>query len=138
MRAGKKTLLRVFTRPGHPRPFMECFLLADTRKVSLCAKSPRRTELFPGGPRMVNRPLSRALLAGTLVGFSLAGLASAAAREGATLQDPVGSMLSYAPLAQAAAPAQTEPASTEDCRGCHAESLTRFNRTYHASLEESC
>ena len=29
-------------------------------------------------------------------------------------------------------------AETEECRGCHADSLTRFNRTEHASLEASC
>ena len=31
-----------------------------------------------------------------------------------------------------------QSAETEECRTCHEDNLTRFNATYHASLEDSC
>ncbi len=73
------------------------------------------------------------LCAGVLVCF--ASIEEAGAE---SLQDPVASILSYSPEAPKDR-LQPEPAtSTEDCRGCHEATLPRFNRTYHAALEESC
>ncbi|HJS75414.1 MAG TPA: hypothetical protein VJ921_14075, partial [Vicinamibacteria bacterium] len=73
------------------------------------------------------------LCAGVLVCF--ASIREAGAE---SPQDRVASILSYSPEAPKDK-LQPDPAiSTEDCRGCHEDTLPRFNRTYHASLEESC
>jgi DmsE family decaheme c-type cytochrome len=73
-----------------------------------------------------------------LLWFPAAGGASPPLDEGTRFQERVDSILSYAAPA-ANVQAQREPSKeTEDCRGCHDGSLTLFNRTYHATLEESC
>jgi DmsE family decaheme c-type cytochrome len=89
---------------------------------------------------MVDRSIACLILAGALL--CLPQTARAAAES--TVGPQVESILSYSPqteTAQAAkeAPDQRESSkATEDCRGCHEDNLTLYNRTYHAAQEESC
>jgi DmsE family decaheme c-type cytochrome len=55
-----------------------------------------------------------------------------AATAGSSVQSPLESILAYR------TPQSEESSSTEDCRGCHEESLARFNRTHHAAQADSC
>lgn len=57
-----------------------------------------------------------------------------------SLEEPLTKGRMAAIFAEAASAGSTasQVAETEDCRTCHEQELTLFNRTYHASLEESC
>jgi DmsE family decaheme c-type cytochrome len=70
-----------------------------------------------------------------LAWFSSTGRASPLFEEKPPSEQVPSLLLEYsAPVA--GSPLQNT--ETEDCRSCHEEDLTLFNRTYHATLEESC
>lgn len=75
------------------------------------------------------------LAVSALVWFSSTGRASPLF-EGKPPSEEVSAVLLGYSAPVAVSPLQN--AETEDCRSCHEEDLTLFNRTYHATLEESC
>ena len=90
---------------------------------------------------MVDRIITCVFLVGA---FTCLPQMARATTEASTVEPQLESILSYSPqteTAQAAkeAPDQRESSkATEDCRGCHEDNLSLYNRTYHAAQEESC
>jgi len=76
-----------------------------------------------------------AFLTFSAVAWSSAGRASPLF-EGKPPSEQVSSLLLEYSSPVAGSPLQNT--ETKDCRSCHEEDLTLFNRTYHATLEESC
>lgn len=67
-----------------------------------------------------------------------AGASPPLTEEGASPQEKASSVWSALTIPTAGAPTQEQESRTADCRTCHEAELTSFNRTYHASQEESC
>lgn len=87
---------------------------------------------------MANRRLLSLLFGAAALWYPAAGGASPPIGQDSTLRDRVDSALSYS-VPEDVDQAQQEPSeSTENCRTCHEDNLNLFNRTYHASLEQSC
>ena len=87
---------------------------------------------------MANRSVVFLLLLCVLLWLPAAAGASPPATEGTSSQQNPSTVWSTVAVSAATAPAQQTESQTGDCRTCHEENLTLFNRTYHAGLENSC
>ncbi len=90
---------------------------------------------------MADRTIACLFLAGAFLCLPQTARATTAATTVAPL---VESILSYSPQTDTAQAVKEPPdqressKATEDCRGCHEDNLSLYNRTYHAAQEESC